>query len=359
MRLTHVITSLATGGAQNLVVDLSIEAARAGHLVRIVTFSPAAGLPLERAVQNGLEVVTLGASARDPRAICRLARVVKDSDIVHVHLFPALYYAALAALGKPLVYTEHSTHNRRRESRWLRVFERAAYKHYDKVVAISAGAGEALQNYFSKIRLDVVVEVIPNGIGRNYFDEPREVLPHDRPLKLIAVGTLDSRKNFKDAVASVKGVTGLSLSIVGDGPLAAKLRQQIADLHLEERVSLEGARGDVQRRLDTHHVLLSTSRFEGFGLVAAEAMARGCVVVAPDIAGLNGVVVDGETGLLYPPSPDPSEAIARCLRLLRDDAATYGRLATNALRQSKRFGIERTSLAYLDVYDRILTPGTR
>ena len=67
---------------------------------------------------------------------------LKDIDIVHVHLFPSLYWVGFAKWltrnAAPLVYTEHSTRNRRRENPILNKVDRIVYQHaYKHIIACS------------------------------------------------------------------------------------------------------------------------------------------------------------------------------------------------------------------------------
>ena len=350
-----MINNLATGGAQSLVVNLSIEMTRLGHSSRIFTFAPTPGNALVRAQENGLDVITLGHFARDARAISKLSRAVVGSDVIHVHLFPALYFVALARLSNPLIYTEHSTTNRRRSVRMLSPLEKAAYGGYDKIVAISDGVREGLQHHFNSIGLDRNIEVIQNGIGAGFFNASPRVLPRGRgPLRIIAIGTLDARKNFAAAVAAVHRVPNVTLSIAGGGPQVDQLRRQIQQLGLGDRVFLLGERADVRELLDQHHVLLSTSLFEGFGLVVAEAMARGCAVIGPAVPGLDEVVINEKSGLLYPQSADALDEIAARIARVRDNEPLYDTLAHAAFTTSRRFSIGKAAAAYLDLYENLL-----
>jgi D-inositol-3-phosphate glycosyltransferase len=70
-------------------------------------------------------------------------------------------------------------------------------------------------------------------------------------------------------------------------------------------------------------VVAVPSRREGFGLVAAEAMAHGKPVVASAVGGLLDLVVDGETGLLVPPGDVPALRAALD-RLLSDPTLRRG-----------------------------------
>ena len=65
-------------------------------------------------------------------------------------------------------------------------------------------------------------------------------------------------------------------------------------------------RPELERLLAGATVVACPSRREGFGIVCAEAMARGRAVVASDVGGLRDLVEHERTGLLVPPQDPPA-----------------------------------------------------
>ncbi|HVG44323.1 MAG TPA: glycosyltransferase, partial [Longimicrobium sp.] len=104
--------------------------------------------------------------------------------------------------------------------------------------------------------------------------------------------------------------------LVGKGPAEAAAR---ALLEGAPRVHWLGFRRDVAAVLKAMDVLAVPSHWEGFGLVAAEALAAGVPVVAADASSLPEIVRDGREGLLVPPG-DVDALAAALVRLGRDPA---------------------------------------
>ena len=98
----HIIDSLGTGGAEALVVDLAIEGLRRGGRHSIVTLWHADGVPYRRALAAGVTVRTMARSRKlSLFGTYRLRSWARQADVIHVHLFPALYLAATLLVGAP------------------------------------------------------------------------------------------------------------------------------------------------------------------------------------------------------------------------------------------------------------------
>jgi len=347
MKITHVIGSLATGGAETLVVNLCLSATQRGHDSQIVVLQGTQGTPLILAAEKGLQVSIIGKSMFDPRILWRLHRYTRAADIVHVHLFPALYWSKY--LRSPKVFTEHNTHNRRMGRRQFWLFERWAYKSYKTVVAISEGVAERAKRHLEEIKCSVPVEVILNGVGDSFH--PGDARQQDPLLRLLFIGSLNHRKDPKLALQVMGFLPGATLDIVGDGPLLVELQREVKLLGLQDRVRLLGEVNEISQLVREKDILLSTSVFEGFGLVAAEAQASGIPVVGPNVSGLSEVVVHGITGFLFE-TRNPAEIASHVLAA--SEPATYSRLSSSAVTNAKRFKMDVCSDAYLALYERLL-----
>lgn len=360
MRITHVIPSLGTGGAEGLTVGLADQMAKQGHEVEIVAFAPTEGVPFVTAKKLGVKVRIIGRNPRDLSSLGRLASVVRNRDVVHAHLFPALYFAPLVRTKGIRVYTEHSTNNRRRGNVAFRLFDRMAYASFDALTAISVGVADSLEVYGSRLGLNLEPEVISNGISNEYFEVP---FPGRRShdvsrLKVISVGTLDHRKNFADALRIIARTEDTSLTLVGDGPDRAALEKLGGQLGILDRVTFTGKRSDVLALLDEHDVFMSTSRYEGFGLAVAEALARGLPVIGPDVPGVNEVVGSDTVSRLIPQGPEFINHAAVALDQFAHNRSSLRRPPEDTFAIRTRFRLDSVAAQYLALYDRVASAGS-
>lgn len=347
MKIIHVIDSLATGGAEKLVVDLAAEGIKQGHDVRIVLLEDIPGVPRLRADELSIPMTVLSTSLRDPRHLYRIPQVTATADIVHVHLFPALYWAVFAK--KPIIFTEHNTTNRRMDNKYFRLPERWAYKHYSRVIAISNGVADAIRNYLGFLDLDIPVSVAVNGIADEFF-ELKRVYP-EKPTRLVSIGSFSPRKQHHLAIEAVSMLEGVTLKIAGDGPLRGDLERQIESLGVGDRVELLGIVKDIPGLLQESDAFISTSAVEGFGIAAGEAQASGLPVIGPDVPGLREVVTDGVSGMLF--KDYAPRSIADTIETVLSDAQ-YQHLARRSKESAARYSMSNSFESQLKVYREVL-----
>jgi glycosyltransferase involved in cell wall biosynthesis len=152
--------------------------------------------------------------------------------------------------------------------------------------------------------------VVSNGVQADRFDSGRDLAsPLSKPLRLLYAGRIERRKGVHTAVEAlghlVQQGAEARLTIVGwgDREYEADLRRMAESDGAGAFIDWRGAVGrdsmrDVYREHDV--LLFPTIWPEPFGLVALEALAAGCVVVATGTGGSSAYLLDGETALLFP-----------------------------------------------------------
>jgi glycosyltransferase involved in cell wall biosynthesis len=158
---------------------------------------------------------------------------------------------------------------------------------------------------------------------------------NDGVVRLLSVGSVVPGKGYDVLVAALATIVDLPwrLTIAGDRTrnpaVAARLDTDIAAHGLSNRVAVPGAVAP-ERVIDLYlasDVFVLASRFEGYGMALAEAIAHGLPVVST-MAGAIPDTVPAGAGLLVP--LDDVAALAQALRRLIGDRAERQRLATNA-----------------------------
>lgn len=335
MSVVHIINSLAMGGAEALLHLDAIELKRRGVEVFVVVLDKGDEKMAHRFETAKIDVVSLR-----PHRIhalfdfVSLIRKIKPTAI-HTHLFPAMFFGAIAKIFVPkliLIHTEHNTTNNRRKI-WLWPFDALMYLIIDRVVCISGGVRRELERWVPfGYKLTVIENAIAPASQKVEYKRPTE------KWKFISVGRLVEDKNIKLQIFLLTKLNNISIDVYGAGPLKEDLVDLAQSLGVEDRISFKGVSNDLSRIYCQYDAYIHTATIEGFGLVVAEAMSAGLIPVFPDIPGIAEVV--GEAGIKFLNNNLDSLVIAvGALQSLSEEEFKYRSL--HAIEASEAYGVER------------------
>lgn len=352
MKLLHVITSLYTGGAEMLVVNLIPRFVELGYEVGVVVFNGEDTPLMERLAKECPQCVIykLGNSFYNPWYIIKLMRIMRKYDIVHTHNSSPQLFSAIANLycQKKLVTTEHSTNNRKREQGGLlRIVDKWMYGQYHLVICISVIAEKKLEDYLGCVKCHIFT--INNGVDVAHF---HNALPVDslKTNKFVVVMVAGFRE-AKDQDTVIRAMSLLSkeqyeLWLVGNGDRRSVLEKLISELGLCDNVKLMGERTDIPNVLQTADVVVMSSHWEGLSLSNIEGMSVGKPFVASNVYGLKEVTKD--YGILFPHRD--VEALAKIISQLHEDKQFYQQIADKCYERAKQFDISKMVIQYNEKY---------
>jgi D-inositol-3-phosphate glycosyltransferase len=213
------------------------------------------------------------------------------------------------------------------------------------------------------------MQVVPCGVDLHTFTpgsaqqrvDARAALGLGDGAVLLAVGRLDPIKGADLLLESLAQMrTPAKLVLVGgnpDGdPELERLRALAGELGVGERVRLPGA--VTHEALTPYYraadALVVASRYESFGLVAAEALACGTPVVAAKVGGLPSIVTDDENGVLL--AWRSATAFAEQLDALLSDPVRLRRLRAAARPSVERLDWRRIGDQVRAVYQELTQP---
>lgn len=358
MRTLHIINSLSIGGAEKLVSD-------------IVPLFQSKGLKVDVLLLNGLEtsfsaelkratvdkVFSLGiGSVYNPIFIFKIIPYLKNYDIVHVHLFPALYFTVLAKWlsfsNTKLIYTEHSTSNKRRSNFVFRNFDKIIYKGFSKIITIGEEVDTNLKLHLPNINSNKFI-LINNGVDITRILGAKALNKkdffHGDNFTLIQVSSFRQPKDQRTLIKAMELLpSDIKLLLVGEGPLKDNCQKLADDLGLNTRIKFLGNRNDVPQLLKMADVAVLSSFHEGLSLSSIEGMVTN-PFVASDVQGLSGIV--SGYGLLFE-AGNYKELASRILKLKMDEAL-YIDIKNRCSLRAKQFDISNMVNGYLNVYKEI------
>lgn len=356
MKILHVITSLRTGGAEKLMVDLLPRLKERGHDVELLLFD-GTDTPFRRDVEAaGFRVHDLGVggSVYSPIRLIRLIPFLKRYDVIHTHNTAPQLFAAIASLviNTCLITTEHGGSNRRRSIRGYEFIDQWMYNRYCRVICISRKAEENLRDYLGHCKADI--STINNGVDVDKYanatatDELEKIAPGSR--KIIMVAGFRWEKDQDTIIRALNHLPDkFHLFLVGDGTRRGELEKLISEENLSDRVHLLGLRTDVPELLHAADYVVMSSHFEGLSLSSVEGMSVGKPFLASDVDGLREVVEGA--GILFP--HQDAETLASEISRLDENIEEYNYMCEACLTHAKKFDITAMINGYDDLYNKI------
>lgn len=214
---------------------------------------------------------------------------------------------------KLFVSCHNSLRHSVRNSPWLRdrllpLFVRLTYWNADGVIAVSSGVADTTAEITGLVRERI--HVIYNPVVTPEF-ERESMQPLDHPWfatgelpVILGVGSLTRQKGFDvllEAFALVRKQVAVRLVILGDGAERTSLLSMAEKLGVADDMRLPGFVGNPYPFMRAARLFVLSSRWEGFGLVLAEAMACGTAVVSTDCpSGPAEILHGGKLGKLAP-----------------------------------------------------------
>lgn len=370
------------GGLGRHVHHLATELVAAGHEVVVLSRRPTdtdpSTHPSTDDVSEGVRVI---AAAQDPHeftfgedmmawtlamghAMVRSGLTLRDwqPDLIHAHDWLVAHPAIALAeyFDVPLVSTIHATEAGRHSgwvsgqvSRQVHSLESWLVHESDSLITCSTSMREEITRLFGPGLCEV--NVIPNGIDTAGWPFAQRA-PHTGPAELLYFGRLEYEKGVHDLIAALPRIRrthpGTTLTIAGDGTQLDFLTEQARRHKVLKATKFIGRVDHSQLLLLLHRAdaAVLPSHYEPFGIVALEAAATGTPLVTSNVGGLGEAVIDGQTGVSYPPR-DVAALAAAVRRVLDDPAAAQGRAMAARERLTSDFAWEtvadRTAQVYL------------
>ena len=355
MKILHVITSLRTGGAEKLMVDLLPRLRDLGNEVELLVFDGIRTPFYEQLEAEGIKIhaLRIGGSVYNPLNIFKLTPYLKKFDIVHTHNTAPQLFTAIAhkfCSNCRLITTEHSTNNRRRSIKLFSFIDKWMYKQYDHIICISNIAETSLKNYL-KGRIDNI-STINNGVDISKYmnAEPNQEILNQFKGKKTAIMVAGFRWE-KDHKTLIKAYQHLPeeyhLLLAGTGVLQPEYEKMCQELDLKDRIHFLGMRSDIPQLLKSVDLVIMSSHFEGLSLSSIEGMASGKPFLASNVNGLREVVEGA--GVLFPHEDD--KTLADEIQKISEDKEYRKKVISLCQQRAKQFDIKLMTESYNKLYN--------
>ncbi|SDE87749.1 glycosyltransferase [Epilithonimonas hungarica] len=366
MKVLHIINSLGTGGAEKLLLDtIPIYRKRGIEMDVLLLWNNDHQFTKQLVEMNICKIFIINNSSNvrdiyNPINIFKISKIMRQYPIVHVHLFPAQYFAVIANRlnnsSSKLIFTEHNTSNTRISNKFLKPIDKFFYRDYKKLVCISEEIRQIYGKYLKTNDTELIV--ISNGIDVEKYNKANALkrsyihfeLQMDDKL-IIQVSAFRPQKDQDTLIKCMVLLPGnYKLLLVGDGERKMILMKLVNELGLEKRVFFLGQRMDVPQLLKSADVVVLSSYYEGLSLASVEGMASGKPFIASDVPGLQDIVK--EAGILF--TRGNEEELAVIIKRLIEDPAYAELTAKKGYNRAMKYDISTLINKHIDMYAQLI-----
>lgn len=238
------------------------------------------------------------------KCIKALRPILKDRDVdfIHAHDYVATFLADEIAEKYEiplLISLHHSDIMMDMVPTWRKKNLQEIFRRHSRIIVPSTALKDGIERNFGSYEFSI----FPNYLNLEKIKARSKLnlIPH----KFIAIGSLEPLKNHIEAIDLFQNFDG-ELFIYGEGPSRNVIETYIKKNQLENKIHLEGAKDHVLLLEEIHKydALISTSKYETFGIGILEAIASGIPVICKNKYGpldfinkINGVFIDDNFSL--------------------------------------------------------------
>jgi len=287
-RIIHILNSNSYSGAENVVITIIESFRKLGYNEFEFIY-----VSLDGTIAEVLKKKNINFEFISKMTVSEIRRIIKkyNPSIIHAHDFTASIICSLATFKLPIISHLHNN------SPWIKklnvnsvVYALSTLK-YKKILAVSESVlNEFIFGEFIKNKSYVIHNPIDIASVQQLAKTADEQIGFD----VIFLGRLSTPKNpirFVNIINQLKQkIPSLTVAMIGNGEMKQQVSEHIEKIGLGNTIALLGFKNNPYGILANSKLLCIPSSWEGFGLVAIEALALGKPVVASPVGGLVNIV---------------------------------------------------------------------
>ncbi len=349
MKILFVNSCLCDGGAERVMTSVANEVAALGHEVKMILIRGEKEDNYALSDDIALEKYTYASSGKVIKYFARIRRLRREMKAGHYDYIVAFprgiaYVVLLAALGlkEKIIVSERNDPSER-----LKSFIKSRYEFmlYGKAYKIVFQTTQVMNMYPLKLRKKGVVIENPvhEGIPVRY-EGPKENV-------VVAVGRLSKQKNFPMLIEAfskfLETHPGYRLVIYGKGDEYDNITDTAKKFNVFDVLSLPGYVSDVEKKMRTAKMYVSSSNYEGISNTMLEAMALGMPVICTDcpVGGAAAMIEDSVNGFLVP--INDADALCKAMCRVCDDEKLAETVGLEASKIREKYSPKAIALKWL------------
>ena len=350
MRVLHVIDHFGLGGAQTLLKNIldSWE----DDIIEVYAYSLRKNKN-EINLKNKQRIFRCKTkNIYNIRSLLELKKLIKEKkiDILHCHLGKSIFFGTMIKIlfDKKIKLVVHEHGRIFKNQFWYNYILNKSQKVVNLYLANSETTKKKLMENagISKEKIKVLYNFVdiekfnPNALKEYNRDIQRRKLGTEKNDFVIGfVGRLVKIKGCTDLIKAVnllvKKNKKIKLLVAGEGSEKNELVNLTKEFNLEKNVRFLGYVEDIKGFYNCLDVVVIPSHWESFGIVGLEAQAMGVPVIASNVEGLNEIITDKETGMLFKPKNEKD--LAEKIKLVCKNIELRKKLIKNGLENVKTY----------------------
>jgi len=342
-KVLHIIDHMGLGGAQRIVEGLI------NHSNKKIFFF----YSLRRGSSSQNSQLYRDSNCKyDVFSLFELKNIIRDKDItiLHCHLKKAFLIGYLIKnFYYPNIHLVFHEHGKIEGYKYISFLNFIKNK-VSVFIAVSVATQKRLEKY-TKIPKSKI-KIIYNYVDLDYFN-PQQLSRFNRNEERTRFGvdTADfvigfaarivEGKGWRELILAIKELQNkkIKLLIAGTGPDVEKLQYMVKELKLQDHVKYIGYIDDIRRLYNCIDCFIMPSHWEGLPMAGLEAQACGIPVLASNVEGLNEIIQDMETGILF--EKGNFRKIAEKIDLFRENDNLRMNLRHNGLTSVQKHSLKK------------------
>jgi glycosyltransferase involved in cell wall biosynthesis len=268
-------------------------------------------------------------------------------------LLESLFLLPCRMLGRRTVYTRHGPFEVTIHDLFLkplRFLPRAVARTFVHFASIVVCVSETVGEGVAEIRPRLPITVIPNWIGSQESDKPKDQTSRSK-VKILCASRLEHYKGIHLVIEAIRGLPDVEVIVVGDGPF----RSMLEEMALCEPVTFPGFQSDMHPYYETADIFVMPSMGpEGLPMSSLEAMGKGLPCIFSDLPVHREITQGGRGALLF--QSGNAGALRIALQTMTADPSLRDRFGKEAKSiVSHRYTADCVKEAYLKVFADHLT----
>lgn len=361
-RIVHIFWSLTFGGIETMLINIANAQVEMGAEVSVVIVNDMIEPVLLHSLNEKINVFLMKrkVGSRNILPIVRLNKTLLalHPDAIHLHesdLFGCLWFRCLSRVASVTLHALPSGMVRRSclLSKLLhkrKYNEKGNVENLDKIPRVFAISNAVHDMLLHNYHINSVI--VNNGIRTDLFMQRNNTEWH-KPLKVIQVSRLDHEKKGQDllieAASKLKGL--IDVTFIGDGASMKFLQQFAKDQNVDDFVHFLGKQTQsyIAQQLHEYDLFVQPSRWEGFGLTVAEAMAAKIPVLVSEGQGPAEVTCGEKYGWLFK-NGDSEDLAMRIKQIMLDKDIVLNKAEAACHYVKDTYDVSVTARNYLENY---------